>query len=838
MSTQKKGGWGSVFSGAVANLESRLDNILAPETEIATRDAARNRVNDRLAERLAKATQLKPPSRTSTPINDAGSTRPSIDEKHSLDQSRPTTSNGTAQPTTGKDDEDETHILAQSAEDTPRATTLTEANPLQASRLPINPARLSVDSTRMSLDQSRGDVASARQSLDLASGAGHNVRDAVELQARIDQMESDYVQAEKQRQEEMHTYLERIDALQAKLTYLAKETVAAAKEANASSATSESDKQVAEKDERIALLMEEGEKLSKVEMRHLQTIKKLRAQIAADEKATAENKRKLERAERAELDYKSKLRKSEQAERHASEKVKSIATIEAQVEELRVDRENAAELVRDLTMQLVEAKEKSAKLEKELGAVHADQATIANLQNELEDAQIEKKLAEDRAAAEIRKTNEAAARQKERYVARDEELQLEIAALESRLEATRARAEEASANAGAIGIDGEGSIKLMRQMESLQQQYSVAKGNWETIETSLNARVAALEKERDEATRREGEVRKKARDAAAHSRSLEETAEGGAERIKELEREMQVKQDQISTLEASLENAETSQSDLKVEIDRQRKLFDAELTQRVEDEKQKWRREVGGFSPNPSRTESPTFSRKGSSIFDSSSGLQIRRAGARLTSQEMSGSSAHHDSSRIHSRRSSAVPMPGLARIPSLPNDVSPIPIRRESGPPSDSQSIPPTPSIEIDQHDYEDTVSSPHQTLGDFFSTSTAGPGIGGPSVQLVERMSALVRKLESEKASFKDELSRLGAQRDEARNQVVDLMREVDTKREKDSKVADLEKDLAELKNRYDASLEMLGEREEEVNELKMDVKELKTIYRELVETKVAGR
>jgi chromosome segregation ATPase len=378
----------------------------------------------------------------------------------------------------------------------------------------------------------------------------------------------------------------------------------------------------------------------------------------------------------------------------------------------------------------------------------------------------------------------------------------------------------------------------MRQMESLQEQYSVAKGNWETIETSLNARVAALERERDEATRREGEVRKKARDAAAHSRSLEEAAEGGAERIKQLERDMQVKRDQISTLEASLENAETSQSDLKAEIDRQRKLFDAELTQRIEDERQKWRREASGFSPNPSRTESPTFSRKGSSIFDSSSGLQIRRAGARLTSQEMSGNNSYHDSSRMHSRRGSAVPTPSLARIPSLPNDASPVSVRRESGPPSDSQSIPPTPSIEIDQHEYEGTVSSPHQTLGDFFSTSTAGPGSAGPSVQLVERMSALVRKLESEKASFKDELSRLGAQRDEARNQVVDLMREVEAKREKDTKVADLEKDLAELKTRYDASLEMLGEREEEVNELKMDVKELKTIYRELVETKVGGR
>ena len=71
-------------------------------------------------------------------------------------------------------------------------------------------------------------------------------------------MREEHAAAEKQRQEEMHTFLEKIDALQAKLQYLAKETVAAAKEANSATATSE-EKRLAEKDERIALLMEEGE---------------------------------------------------------------------------------------------------------------------------------------------------------------------------------------------------------------------------------------------------------------------------------------------------------------------------------------------------------------------------------------------------------------------------------------------------------------------------------------------------------------------------------------------------------------------------------------------------
>jgi len=102
---------------------------------------------------------------------------------------------------------------------------------------------------------------------------------------------------------------------------------------------------------------------------------------------------------------------------------------------------------------------------------------------------------------------------------------------------------------------------------------------------------------------------------------------------------------------------------------------------------------------------------------------------------------------------------------------------------------------------------------------------------------MSALVRRLESEKATFKDEIARLSSQRDSSRDEVVSLMREVETKRSEEAKVKATEAELEQLKNRYDASLEMLGEREEEVVELKADVQELKRLYRELVERKVGG-
>lgn len=147
---------------------------------------------------------------------------------------------------------------------------------------------------------------------------------------------------------------------------------------------------------------------------------------------------------------------------------------------------------------------------------------------------------------------------------------------------------------------------------------------------------------------------------------------------------------------------------------------------------------------------------------------------------------------------------------------------------------IPPTPSIEVD-NDFEEASQSPQLTVNDLMSTSTAG---AGPSVQLVERMSAAVRRLESEKATFRDEIARLASQRDSSRDQVVELMRDLDGRRADEGRVGMLEGELRQVRQRYEASLEMLGEREEELQEMREDLGEMKRMYRELVEEKMPAR
>ena len=132
----------------------------------------------------------------------------------------------------------------------------------------------------------------------------------------------------------------------------------------------------------------------------------------------------------------------------------------------------------------------------------------------------------------------------------------------------------------------------------------------------------------------------------------------------------------------------------------------------------------------------------------------------------------------------------------------------------------------------HADRVSTPQQAAQDVLSVSTVA---AGPSIQLVERMGAGMRRLEAEKVATKEELARISSQRDEARAEIVSLMKEVEANRSSSQRVEELEKEVAAVNSRYQTTLEMLGEKSELVEELQADIQDMKAMYRELVERTV---
>lgn len=128
-------------------------------------------------------------------------------------------------------------------------------------------------------------------------------------------------------------------------------------------------------------------------------------------------------------------------------------------------------------------------------------------------------------------------------------------------------------------------------------------------------------------------------------------------------------------------------------------------------------------------------------------------------------------------------------------------------------------------------TLSS-HNLRQDMASVSNSE---AGPSVQLVERMSAAVRRLEAEKLAGREELNRISTQRDEARSEIITLMKTLEEQRAASQQTADLEREAAALQSRYQTTLELLGEKSEQVDELRADINDLKQMYRELLEQAV---
>ncbi|KAF2428860.1 hypothetical protein EJ08DRAFT_313616 [Tothia fuscella] len=390
---KKAGGWGSLLSGAVSGLESRLDSILADDETKATEEAARkakaaaalknntlkaesrsnsrsqsrNRVNDRLHDRLAKAvgkasdgvrsgrTSSEMPSRMASP----GLPRASTDSKHSDAQPEPSVAGAATTDTT--EAEERTSLEEGSTDATEATESITETEiPTchPADNLHDRPsARPSAESARPSLD-------SLPPNESIAPPSQTTLRRSPSfLESELSRVTEVQDEVNRNYQEELHAHLERIDALQAKLTYLAGQASSAARAASTDAASGSLEKKVAEQDQMIVQLMEEGQKLSKNEMKHLGTIKKLRIRMQEEDKQSVDLKRRLEKAEREREEQKERANMAEQKERAAQERLKSLPKLQQEMALLKGDKDS---LLRDSMMnfQMSELKSVSSRIER------------------------------------------------------------------------------------------------------------------------------------------------------------------------------------------------------------------------------------------------------------------------------------------------------------------------------------------------------------------------------------------------------------------------------------------------------------------------------------------
>ena len=373
---------------------------------------------------------------------------------------------------------------------------------------------------------------------------------------------------------------------------------------------------------------------------------------------------------------------------------------------------------------------------------------------------------------------------------------------ESRLETYLSRAEEATSD-----HTGESQAKLARQIETLQNSYTVATENWREIEKSLLAQVSRLESELSDACRREADVRRKAKDCFGRCKDLEVEVERATQEAQDAREKWIQERGITSNLQAALRQAQQEVANVVP--------FTGNHVEAPEKAEQASDSEA---NPHPQQSLEPPLS-----------------APSPATSP-LSEAAHWTNTGRLHGGNGNSTQVQGL-NVPKRPatgraNSQVRGPLQTREGSPN---SIAPPPGREASRAptlELAFTPTTPDQTINDMFSVSTAA---AGPSVQLVERMSASVRRLESEKTALKDELERHIAQRGEAREQILALMGEVDEKREAERRVEALERQVEETSIKLATTLEMLGEKSELVEELQADIADMKEIYRSTLENAV---
>ncbi|RMZ84769.1 hypothetical protein DV737_g1028, partial [Chaetothyriales sp. CBS 132003] len=617
----------------------------------------------------------------------------------------------------------------------------------------------------------------AQQSPSARPSADSGQADAAEVSSQLDQDK-----AVQEMSDEITSYIEKIDTLQAKLKYLASEAAESAKQAAAAAQNGTAEKKLLEKDVQISLLMQEGQTLSKTEMKHLQTIKKIRQQFLASTKENEQSRARADKAERSLRSVEDRARRAEAAAKRAEQNLAASLNSTSDFDAIKKERDALDATLADIRAQLSRANARAEAAESKAATeqLERERKKNAELHDDLTSSKIERELAEEKLRREIKDLRSSLEREKEHARVIETEMLGEQAALESKLESFRARAEEASSS-----TQGSVQAKLLRQIETLQNQYSAASQNWQRIEGSLLARITGLEKERDEIAARESDVRRRVREATLKARKAEAEVEEGQARLAELEKS-QIEADEeahraarrIKQLEADVLKAQQDLAEQKAQAQK-------DLHSQLEEERAKW---AASLLQTPRLEPSPLATlRRGSSLGLVDLASPLERAGlGNGTIAESASLVTSNDADEYFNH------------LPHTPGSLS--------------------------------HVLAPQPPLPDLVSNSTVG---AGPSVQLVERLSANVRRLESEKAASKDEITRLTAQRDQARQEVVGLVREADAKRRVDERLQELAAQHQELRQRHQTTLELLGERSEQVEELKADIVDVKAMYRQLADT-----
>ncbi|KAJ1546245.1 hypothetical protein HK405_007272, partial [Cladochytrium tenue] len=554
-------------------------------------------------------------------------------------------------------------------------------------------------------------------------------------------------------------------------------------------------KQLQEKDEKVRLLLEEGEIMSKTELKLNTNLKKLRAKEAETEKDMKELSRKLEVSASEITELKERIGRLNDVERRLTDTIKTLNGLNEQQAKQAVKLENEAAGYREEINQL--------------------KSTIERTRADLQDArrmQAEALSAVNSEALEHElKKNEELHRQLEesQRLSNNLETALRRESLHARLQDADARHEDLSAEARTA------DRPLVRQIESLQNQHAIERRDWEQIENSLTQRLRAAENERNASVENERSLLEKFNALNNRLSILELQAarerQDNARLAAELESErlQGESHERLATdLTAKLELLKSSHARAMEEA---KENFQRMLRKQIQEERDQWEERA-----REERTWSAGAAAGGRDMGERhrpGSGSASFAALRRLSASSSTSASAGLASARI----------PSAATAASATADGS-----THSGPSTPTLSAAP-------EVGHARGITAPLPPLISDASISSTVLLSGTPAV-VIDRLHTAVKQLQGQVGALQAQLSLVTQTRDELADELLKSTTETSNMRNLAARAEASERQLAELNTRYLACLELLGERTEQLQDLRSNAAEARAAYQRQVDDLLA--
>lgn len=566
----------------------------------------------------------------------------------------------------------------------------------------------------------------------------------------------------------------------------------------------EMDKKLAEKDNTIKQLMEEGQTLSKRELKLNDRIRTL-----------AQTNSKLETS------LKSYSEKNEETLLKLSEiedimKVHKIKSIDQLFELLNSSSKQVQEL------QHVLDKEKELNWEakyKELQKMYeAELNDKKSYIKQVNDSALELQMLKQQVQLDVQSKDDLIFLLNREIVEIRDENSTEITRLESKIEGLRMENEsflkmarkgvdDADDNAAAHKqIDYLEFAKLSETHRNLQSQYVSSQENWKLIESNLLSKVdglvSSLEAVKKSKVKSVNEVKK-----------LNSQLSILVEQVQKLKQEVTALRDEKKELEFQVQIKATDYSELEDKLDELKTVFNSD--------RQNYDIKINTLNETIRKFEELNQVYNSSVSSDNMTSLHSRRFRDSGLHINLEARSTRNFST--HSMNSLGTPMQQW-EDPNLAAPFTPYGLSQHHFSSS---------SLTEEIHPFDAPDSGTTDVAYSFKNETPTLPSSGGTkNIQLINKMSSSIRRLELELLSLKEENEQITTEKDNAQQEVVgkyDLEKQVANLLEI---VVRLEKEVAEGKKTEETLLEVIGEKSEKVAELQADVVDLKDLCRQQVQ------